>query len=120
MVAKGVPKSALPPPATAVVHAAGALAGAAKAVSGEILRVRRAQDRWAGASTTEAAARLDELFDELTAWSDRFTEAVTDQAEARFEARSADIAAARTVRISVPCGPRGRPGKRSPPPGNSC
>ncbi|MFB6550614.1 GTPase [Streptomyces sp. NPDC056405] len=95
VAAKGVAKSALPPPATAVVHAVGALAGAAKAVSGEILRVRRAQDRWADVSTTEAAARLDELFDELTAWSDRFTEAVTDQAEARFEARSADIAAAR-------------------------
>ncbi|WP_345589331.1 GTPase [Streptomyces marokkonensis] len=95
VAAKGIPKSALPPPATAVVHAAGALAGAAKAVSGEILRVQRAQDRWAGASTTEAATRLDELFDELTAWSDRFTETVTAQTEARFEARSADVAAVR-------------------------
>ncbi|MFF8093842.1 GTPase [Streptomyces sp. NPDC016675] len=95
VVAKGVPKSALPPPATVVVHAAGALAGAAKAVSGEILRIRRAQDRWADASATEAAARLDVLFDELTAWSDRFTEAVTDQTEARFEAWSADIVTAR-------------------------
>ncbi|MCG7528974.1 50S ribosome-binding GTPase, partial [Streptomyces sp. OfavH-34-F] len=92
---KGVPKAAFPPPAAVALHAAGALAGAAKALSGEVLQVRRAQEEWADATTAAAMAALDELFDTLTAWADRFVAEMADAAGARFETRAADIAAVR-------------------------
>lgn len=77
------------------MHSAGALAGAAKALSGEILQLRRAQEQWTEAGTAAAAAGLDKLFDTLTAWTDRFEAEVTELTGARFDTRSADIAAAR-------------------------
>lgn len=67
------------------------LAGAAKAVSGEVARARRAKDGWTSTTTTEAEACLDDLFDGLAAWSARITDDATAQIDARFEARSADI-----------------------------
>ncbi|MFE7093618.1 GTPase [Streptomyces erythrochromogenes] len=96
VAAKGIPKKlVVPPPAAAAVHAVETLAGAAKAVSGEVARARRANDGWTSATTTEAETCLDELFGGLAAWSARITEDATAQVDARSEARSADISRTR-------------------------
>ncbi|MFI0923399.1 GTPase [Streptomyces sp. NPDC021012] len=96
VAAKGIPKKlAVPPPAATAVYAMEALAGAAKAWSGEVDRARRAKDRWTSATTTEAEACLDELFDGLAAWSARITDDAVAQVDALSEARSSDISGTR-------------------------
>ncbi len=106
VAAKGIPKKlAVPPPAVMLVHAVESLAGAAKAVSGEVARARRAKDGWTSTTTTEAEACLDDLFDGLAAWSARITDEATAQIDARFEARSADIRVTRE-RFERLCGLR--------------
>ncbi|GGU88033.1 50S ribosome-binding GTPase [Streptomyces cavourensis] len=106
VAAKGIPKKlAVPPPAATLVYAVEGLAGAAKAVSGEVARARRAKDGWTSTTTTEAEACLDDLFDGLVAWSARITDDATAQIDARFEARSADIRVTRE-RFERLCGLR--------------
>ncbi|MGW1511219.1 GTPase [Streptomyces sp. NPDC002394] len=96
VAAKGIPKKlAVPPPAATAVYAMEVLAGAAKAWSGEVDRARRAKDRWTSATTTEAEACLDELFDGLAAWSARITDDAVAQVDALSEARSSDISGTR-------------------------
>ncbi|WP_435973552.1 GTPase [Streptomyces sp. Qhu_M48] len=96
IAAKGIPKKlAVPPPLVTASYVAETLTGAVKAVSGEVDRARRAKDRWTSATTTEAEASLDELFDRLAAWSARLTDDATAHVEALSEARSADISGTR-------------------------
>ncbi|MFH8837162.1 GTPase [Streptomyces sp. NPDC017868] len=96
VAAKGIPKRlAVPPPAATAVYAMEVLAGAAKAWSGEVDRARRAKDRWTSATTTEAEACIDELFDGLAAWSARITDDAVAQVDALSEARSSDISGTR-------------------------
>ncbi|MFJ5142035.1 GTPase [Streptomyces sp. NPDC088707] len=93
---KGIPKKlAVSPPAVTVSYVAETLAGAAKAVSSELDRARRAKDRWTSATTTEAEACLDELFDGLAAWLARISDDATVHVDARSEARAADISSTR-------------------------
>ncbi|MFG2504930.1 GTPase [Streptomyces rubiginosohelvolus] len=111
VAAKGIPKKlAVPPPAAAAVYVAETLAGAAKAVSGEVVRARRAKDGWTSATRTEAEAWLDETFDGLAAWLAGVTDAATAQVDAQSEARSADISRTRE-RLERLC--RLRPSVRS-------
>lgn len=94
--AKGIPKKfAVPPPAAAAVYVAETLAGAAKAVSGEVDRARQAKDKWTSATTAAAAASLDELFDGVEAQLARIVDDATAQVAAQSEAQSADISSTR-------------------------
>ncbi|MFF7359602.1 GTPase [Streptomyces sp. NPDC008125] len=96
VAAKGIPKKlAVPPPAATAVYAVEILAGALKSVNSELDRARRANDRWTSATTIQAEASLDELFDGLAAWSARITDHATAHVDARFRARSADISGTR-------------------------
>ncbi|MGW7131484.1 GTPase [Streptomyces bobili] len=83
-------------PAVVVVsYALDPLAGAAKAVSSEVDRLRQAKDKWAGETTAAAEARLDELFDTVEAQLARIVYDATAQVDAQFEAQSADIRSTR-------------------------
>lgn len=74
---------------------AGPLVGAAKAVSSEVDRLRRAKDTWTGEASGAAEARLDELFDTVEAQLARIVDDATAQVDAQFEAQSADIRSTR-------------------------
>nr|WP_223188225.1 GTPase domain-containing protein [Streptomyces sp. TRM68416] len=91
VAAKGIPKKLAPPPVVVADYVLTPLAGAAKAVSGEVDRLRRARDEWTGEITAAAEARLDELFDGREAQVARVVDDTTAQINAQFEAQSADI-----------------------------
>lgn len=92
VAAKGIPKKlAVPPPMATVSYVAETLTGAVKAVSSEVDRARRANDRWTSATTTEAETSLDQMFDGFAVWLARITDDATAQVDAQSEARSADI-----------------------------
>ncbi|MEU3086071.1 GTPase [Streptomyces massasporeus] len=94
--AKGIPKKfAFPPPAAAAVYVAETLTGVAKAVSSEVDRARQAKDNWTNATTAEAAASLDDLFDRVEARLARIVENATAHIDAQSEAQSADIRSTR-------------------------
>ncbi|MEU5278736.1 GTPase [Streptomyces asoensis] len=94
--AKGLPKKlAGSPPAVTVVYTAEALAGAAKAVSSELDRARRATDDWTRATKAVVEAGLDELFDWVDARLASIVDDATAQIEAQCAAQAADISRTR-------------------------
>ncbi|MEU3886992.1 GTPase [Streptomyces sp. NPDC029041] len=91
VAAKGIPKKLAPPPVVVADYVLTPLTGAAKAVSGEVDRLRQARDEWTCETTAAAEARLDELFDGREAQVARVVDDTTAQVNAQFEAQSADI-----------------------------
>ncbi|MFC8875436.1 GTPase [Streptomyces ardesiacus] len=91
VAAKGIPKKLAPPPVVVADYILTPLTGAAKAVSGEVERLRQARDEWTGETTAAAEARLDELFDGREEQVARVVDDTTAQVNAQFEAQSADI-----------------------------
>jgi hypothetical protein len=91
VAAKGIPKKLAPSPVVVADYVLAPLTGAAKAVSGEVERLRQARDEWTGETTAAAQARLDELFDGRVAQVARVVDDTTAQVNAQFEAQSADI-----------------------------
>ncbi|WP_370415350.1 GTPase [Streptomyces fradiae] len=96
LTAKGVPKKlAVPPPAVTAVYVAETLAGAAKAVSGEVDRVRQEKDRWTSATRAVAEAGLDELYDFVGARLARIVDDASAQVDAQSAAQASDISSTR-------------------------
>ena len=91
VAAKGIPKKLAPPPVVVADYVLTPLAGAAKAVSSEVDRLRQARDEWTIETTAAAAARLDELLDEHAVQVGRIVDDTTAHVGAQFEAQSTDI-----------------------------
>ncbi|MEV8065877.1 GTPase [Streptomyces sp. NPDC085995] len=95
VAAKGIPKKLAPPPVVVADYVLTPLAGAAKAVSGEVDRLRQAREEWSSETTAAAEARLDEVFGGREAQVARIVDDTTTQVGVQFEAQFADIARTR-------------------------
>ncbi len=76
-------------------HVLAILAGAAKAVHGEVERARLAKDKWTNETAAEAEAKLDELFDGVERQLTRIIDVTAARAMARFDEEAADLSRTR-------------------------